>query len=288
MPSATAAVRKTVTVLFCDLADSTALGERLDPETLRNLLGRWYEAMRAPIERHGGEIEKFIGDAVMAVFGVPQVHEDDALRAVRAAVEMREALDALNAELDAGLRIRIGVNSGEVVTGDGSATLVTGDAVNTAKRLEEAAAGGEILISGATRRLVENATELEPAGPVLAKGKRDPVEVWRVLGTIPGAAPFARRLDAPLVGRTRELAFLHDELAAAERERAGKQPGAAELRAGGVGHLGLSHVPAAHPQEFSRQDHFRVIGLQFSVFIAKPQAVLCGIHHSSFFHPSSG
>ncbi len=220
MPSATAAVRKTVTVLFCDLADSTALGERLDPETLRNLLGRWYEAMRAPIERYGGEIEKFIGDAVMAVFGVPQVHEDDALRAVRAAVEMREALDALNAELDAGLRIRIGVNSGEVVTGDGSATLVTGDAVNTAKRLEEAAAGGEILISGATRRLVENATELEPAGPVLAKGKRDPVEVWRVLGTIPGAAPFARRLDAPLIGRTRELAFLHDELAAAERERA--------------------------------------------------------------------
>ena len=220
MTSAAAAVRKTVTVLFCDLADSTALGERLDPETLRSLLGRWYDAMRAPIERHGGQVEKFIGDAVMAVFGVPQVHEDDALRAVRAAVEMREALDALNAELDAGLQIRIGVNSGEVVTGDGSATLVTGDAVNTAKRLEEAAAAGEILISGVTRRLVANATELEPAGPVLAKGKKDPVEAWRVLATIPGAAPFARRLDAPLVGRTRELAFLHDELAAAERERA--------------------------------------------------------------------
>ena len=97
-----AAVRKTVTVLFCDLAGSTALGERLDPEALRGLLGRWYEEMRAPIERHGGLVEKFIGDAVMAVFGVPHVHEDDALRAVRAAVEMREALAAMNAELDAG------------------------------------------------------------------------------------------------------------------------------------------------------------------------------------------
>ncbi len=251
MASAASATRKTVTVLFCDLAESTALGERLDPETLRGLLARWYEAMRAPIERHGGVVEKFIGDAVMAVFGVPQAHEDDALRAVRAAVEMREALDALNAELDAGLRIRIGVNTGEVVTGGGSATLVTGDAVNTAKRLEEAAAAGEILIGGATRRLVENATELEPAGPVRAKGKKDPVEAWRVLGTIAGAAPFARRLDAPLVGRRRELAVLHDELAAAERERTcrlvtiygvagiGKSRLAAELLAQVAGRAGV-------------------------------------------------
>ena len=220
MASQAAAVRKTVTVLFCDLTGSTALGERLDPEALRGLLGRWYEEMRAPIERHGGLVEKFIGDAVMAVFGVPHVHEDDALRAVRAAVEMREALAAMNAELDAGLEIRIGVNSGEVVTGDARTTLVTGDAVNTAKRLEEAAGGGEILISDATRHLVENAAELEPAGPIRAKGKKEPLETWRVLGTIAGAAPFARRLDAALVGRTRELALLHSELATAERERA--------------------------------------------------------------------
>jgi class 3 adenylate cyclase/tetratricopeptide (TPR) repeat protein len=219
MPSAAAAVRKTVTVLFCDLAESTALGERLDPETLRTLLGRWYEAMREPIERHGGQVEKFIGDAVMAVFGVPQVHEDDALRAVRAAAEMREAVDALNAELGAGLKIRIGVNSGEVVAGEGVATLVTGDAVNTAKRLEEAAGAGEILISDATRHLVENATELEACGPIRAKGKKAPLETWRVLATIPGAAPFARRLDAPLVGRAPELGFLHAELVAAERDR---------------------------------------------------------------------
>ena len=127
--------------------------------------------MREPIERHGGQVEKFIGDAVMAVFGVPQVHEDDALRAVRAAAEMREAVDALNAELGAGLQIRIGVNSGEVVAGEGATTLVTGDAVNTAKRLEEAAGAGEILISDATRHLVENATELEACRPDSGEGQ---------------------------------------------------------------------------------------------------------------------
>jgi class 3 adenylate cyclase/tetratricopeptide (TPR) repeat protein len=218
-PAQSGEVRKTVTVVFCDLADSTELGERLDAESLRALMARWYGAMRVPLEGHGGTVEKFIGDAVMAVFGVPQVHEDDALRAVLAAVEMRRALGALNAELGSDLRIRIGVNSGEVVAGEGSATLVTGDAVNTAKRLEEAAAPGEILISSVTRQLVENATELEPAGEVLAKGKKEPVESWRVLGTIPGAAPFARRLDARLVGRSHELTLLRDELAAVERAR---------------------------------------------------------------------
>jgi class 3 adenylate cyclase len=264
-------------VVFCDLADSTELGERLDPESLRALMARWYSAMREPLEGHGGTVEKFIGDAVMAVFGVPQVHEDDALRAVLAAVEMRRALSALNAEIGSELRIRTGVNSGEVVAGEGSATLVTGDAVNTAKRLEEAAAPDEILISSATRQLVQNATELEPAGEVLAKGKKEPVEAWRVLGTIPGAAPFARRLDAPLVGRTRELAFLRDELAEAERARTcrlvtvygtagiGKSRLAAEYLAdarGGAGVLTARCVPygdgitsyrlRAHPRDWRR------------------------------------
>src|SRR5438309_4421238 len=135
MTGAPAAARKTVTILFCDLVESTALGDGLDPESLRSMLGRWHDAMRAPVEGHGGTVEKFIGDALMAVFGVPQLHEDDALRAVRAAVEMRSALQDLNAERGGELQIRIGINSGEVVTGDGSTTLVTGDAVNTAKRL---------------------------------------------------------------------------------------------------------------------------------------------------------
>ena len=223
MASAAAATRKTVTVLFCDLVDSTELGERLDPERLRGVLARWYEAMREPIERHGGTVEKFIGDAVMAVFGVPQVHEDDALRAVRAAAEMLTAVEALNEEL-AGprqpqLAIRIGVHTGEVVTGASAETLVSGDAVNTAKRLEQAAPAGAILIGTATRRLVENAVALEPVDAIVAKGKRGTVEAWRVLATIPGASAFARRLDAPLVGRAAELDALRAELAAATRDR---------------------------------------------------------------------
>ena len=206
-----AAVRKTVSVVFCDLAGSTALGEQLDPEPLRELMGAWYEAMRTAVERHGGTVEKFIGDAVMAVFGVPQVHEDDALRAVRAAVEMQAAAAALGA----GLGVRVGVNTGEVVTGDAATTLVTGDAVNTAKRLEEAAGEGEILIGAVTRRLVAHATRLEPVDAIAAKGKRAPVEAWRVLGAIEGAEPFARRTDTPLVGRDAELASLRAELDAA-------------------------------------------------------------------------
>ena len=128
-------VRKTVTVLFCDVVGSTALGERVDPEPLRRLMGSYYEQMRTIVERHGGTVEKFIGDAVMAVFGVPQAHEDDALRAIRAAAEMQAAAAPLELEL------RIGVNTGEVVTGEGE-TLVTGDAVNVAARLEQAAAAG--------------------------------------------------------------------------------------------------------------------------------------------------
>jgi class 3 adenylate cyclase/tetratricopeptide (TPR) repeat protein len=219
MTGAPAAARKTVTILFCDLVESTALGDGVDPESLRNLLGRWHDVMRAPVEGHGGTVEKFIGDALMAVFGVPQLHEDDALRAVRAAVEMRAALHDLNAELGAELRIRIGINSGEVVTGDGSTTLVTGDAVNTAKRLEEAAQPDEILIGDATRRLVANAAELEAVPAVQAKGKSAPVDAWRIVGTIAGATAYARRLDAPLVGRARELALLRAELDEAVRER---------------------------------------------------------------------
>jgi class 3 adenylate cyclase/tetratricopeptide (TPR) repeat protein len=213
-----AAARKTVSVLFCDLADSTMLGERLDPEPLRELLGRWYEEMRIAVERHGGTVEKFIGDAVMAVFGLPRAHEDDALRAVRAALDMQRAVERLNAALAERqvpeLRIRIGINTGEVVTGDDAATLATGDAVNTAKRLEEAAGGGEILIGAVTERLVRHASRLVPLDPVAAKGKSAPVEAWRVREAIAGADSFARRWDTPLVGRTRELALLRDELTA--------------------------------------------------------------------------
>src|SRR2546429_794220 len=126
-------VRKTVTVVFCDIVDSTPLGERLDPESLRRVMSRYFNEMRAALEAHGGTVEKFIGDAVMAVFGVPRLHEDDALRAVRAANEMRERLAALNDELrrtyGVELEMRVGINTGQVVAGQGGAPRrPTGDA----------------------------------------------------------------------------------------------------------------------------------------------------------------
>ena len=138
--------RKVVTALFCDVVGSTALGESVDPEALRAVLARYFERMRAIVESHGGTVEKFIGDAVMAVFGVPVVHEDDALRACRAAVEMREAFAGL------GIEGRIGVGTGEVVTGS-EERLATGDALNVAARLQQAAVPGEALIAATTREL---------------------------------------------------------------------------------------------------------------------------------------
>src|SRR5436190_101848 len=208
--------RRTVTVLFADVADSTPLGERLDPESLRRVMSNFFERMSAVLEGHGGTVEKFIGDAVMAVFGIPELHEDDALRAVRAATELRLALSQLNEELerDLGERIgiRVGINTGEVVAGDGSGgqMLATGDAVNVAKRLEESARTGEILLGEPTRRLVENAVVLEPRDDLTLKGKSDPHAAWNVLAVIEGASAYARRLDAPLIGREDELQLLRD------------------------------------------------------------------------------
>ena len=207
-------VRKTVTLVFCDVADSTPLGERLDPESLRAVWSSYHETAREVLERHGGTIEKFVGDAVMAAFGIPVVHEDDALRAVRAAVELREALAALNERLDAAYGIRIevrtGVNTGEVIAGDpeqGQA-FATGDAVNVAQRLEAAAGGGEILVGDTTIRLVRDAVVADPMEPLALKGKSEPVAVWRLHDVLAGAAGVTRRLDTPLVGRVVELARL--------------------------------------------------------------------------------
>ena len=161
-------LRKVVTVVFCDVTGSTAMGESADPEVIRALLARYFERMRAIVERHGGTVEKFIGDAVMAVFGVPASHEDDALRACRAAVEMRDAFPEL------GVDARIGVNTGEVVTGTAE-RLATGDAVNVAARLEQAALPGKILIGETTHELVRDVVEVEPVEALVLKGKREPV-----------------------------------------------------------------------------------------------------------------
>jgi len=192
--------RKTVTVLFCDVAGSTALGESTDPEALRSLLARYFERMKEIVERHSGSVEKFVGDAVMAVFGVPVVHEDDALRACRAAVEMRDALPEL------GIRGRIGVNTGEVVTGT-EERLATGDAVNVAARLEQAAEPGEVLIGAETVRLVRDAVELGEERRLALKGKAEPVPAHPLLAAV---GELSRRSDIPIVGRERERRALDD------------------------------------------------------------------------------
>jgi class 3 adenylate cyclase/tetratricopeptide (TPR) repeat protein len=218
-------VRKTVTIVFCDVTESTRLGETLDPESHRRLMSRYFEEMRGAIERHGGTVEKFIGDAVMAVFGVPTVHEDDALRAVRAAAEMRERLRELNSELEETfgltLEMRIGVNTGEVVAGDPEAGhhLVTGDAVVVAKRLEEAAPPGQILLGKATYPLVSHAVDAGPLETFPAKGKREDVPSRRLAEVRAGESAIARRFDIPVVGRERELRTLEAELERTERER---------------------------------------------------------------------
>jgi class 3 adenylate cyclase/tetratricopeptide (TPR) repeat protein len=210
-------LRKTVTVLFCDVTGSTQLAEALDPETVRHLMLRYFDEMARVIERHGGVVEKYIGDAVMAVFGVPQIHEDDALRAVRAAAEMRDALSQLNEELDraygATLATRIGVNTGEVVAGEPGLDqrLVTGDAVNVAARLEQNAKPGEILLGDPTYRLVRAAVSVEAVEQLTLKGKADRVPAWRLLEVDPGAPGWVRRLDSPLVDREEELRVLLDQ-----------------------------------------------------------------------------
>ena len=179
-------VRKTVTVVFSDLKGSTALAERLDTETLREVLNQYFNAMRNALERHGGTVEKYIGDAVMAVFGLPQLHEDDAMRAVRAAAEMQEELVGLNARFEEvyGIRIenRTGVNTGEVVAGDVSVghRLVTGDTVNVAARLEQNAPTMEILLGEPTYRLVKDGVEAEPVEPLELKGKSERMPAYRL------------------------------------------------------------------------------------------------------------
>ena len=186
-PSSSREVRKTVTVLFCDLSGSTELGEQTDPEALRALLARYFEQMKAIVEAHGGTVEKFIGDAVMAVFGIPKAHEDDALRACRAAVEMRDALPEL------GIAGRIGVNTGEVVTGT-QERLATGDAVNVAARLEQAAAPHEVLIGETTLALVHEAVVAEAVEPLTLKGKSRPVPASRLVSVL--GAPERSHADA--------------------------------------------------------------------------------------------
>jgi class 3 adenylate cyclase len=192
-------VRKTVTVLFCDVVDSTALGVSTDPEALRALLTRYFDRMKTIVELHGGTVEKFIGDAVMAVFGVPIAHEDDGVRACRAALEMRESFPEL------GIDGRIGITSGVVVTGT-EERLATGYPVNVAARLQQAAQPGDVLVGEPTFQLVREAAEVEALEPLALKGRAKPAGVYRLLAL----HEAARRHEMRFVGRKQELAAIQN------------------------------------------------------------------------------
>lgn len=215
-------VRKTVTILFIDIVDSSRLSLALDPEALRNLLARYFDELSAVIRRHGGVVESYIGDAIMAVFGVPTLHEDDAVRAVRAAVEMRDTLAILNREFEAGwgvrLANRIGVNTGEVIASAQGHLSVAGEAITVAKRLEEAAAANEILIGEPTHRLVRDAVVVEPSGPrALKHGKTiHALVVVDIIARDPGSV---RRFNSPFIGRASERAVLEATLRNVVRDR---------------------------------------------------------------------
>ncbi len=204
--------RKLATVLFVDLVDSTGLVSTTDPEIVRRRVDRFFEQASQSIEHHGGKVEKFAGDAVMAAFGVPQAHEDDAERAVRA------ALGILESTSDLGLEARVGVEAGEVVVGDGDSTFATGEAINVAARLQQRAEPGQILIGPAAYRLTLDRIEVEDLGPMKVKGRDEPLWAWRALAAFDGG-PRSLSLEAPLVGRDVELSMLENTYSRVVRDK---------------------------------------------------------------------
>jgi DNA-binding SARP family transcriptional activator len=210
--------RRLVTILFVDVVESMALAATLDPEALGRVLQQYFETVSAALMRHGGTVEKYAGDAVMAAFGIPISHEDDALRAARAALDIRVGIAALNEQLlqqhGVGLEIRVGIETGEVVATptDARQRLVTGEAVGIAAKLEAAAGADEIVVGELAGRLIDHVATLEPLGPLEIKGKRDPVQAYRLLDLSAVAPAFERREEARLVGRKRELAALRRTL----------------------------------------------------------------------------
>ena len=210
--------RRLVTVLFVDVVESMALAAALDPEALGAVLRRYFETVSTAIVRHGGTVEKYAGDSVMAAFGIPISHEDDAFRAARAALDVKCGIAALNARLvqqhGVGLEVRIGVETGEVVATptDARQRLVTGEAVGIASKLEASAAADEIVVGEVTARLIDHSARLEPLGDLEIKGLGRAVGAFRLTMLEETAPVFERRLDAPLVGRKRELAALRRSL----------------------------------------------------------------------------
>ena len=233
--------RKLVTVLFADIVGSTAIGASHDPEVVRRTLSRAFAEVRQVLEAHGGTVEKFIGDAVFAIFGIPRTHDDDADRAVRAAFALRERITALNADNRFALELRIGVNSGQVVTGDAGETLVTGDAVNAGARLQAAAAPGEILVGALTHELTEGAVRFGAMREIDAKGIGR-LTVWpaaELVSALPAQHRGIAGLRAPLIGRDDELRLLVDS----HRKLASERRAALVTIFGGAG-VGKSRLVA--------------------------------------------
>jgi class 3 adenylate cyclase/tetratricopeptide (TPR) repeat protein len=201
--------RKVATVLFADLVDSTGLVASADPEVVRQRVNRYFDVVAGRIRAHGGTVEKFAGDAVMAAFGVPVAHEDDAERAARAALEIVSRVDEL------GLAVRIGVESGELVIDEGDSTFATGEAVNLAARLQQAAQPGEILLGPSARRLAASGVEVDDAGQLEVKGRAEPLWAWRAVRV----HDASRLVATPFVGREAELELLENSLARAVRDR---------------------------------------------------------------------
>src|SRR5215471_7181589 len=237
--------RRPVTVLFADLSGFTTLGERLDPEDVRALQNDLFREMSDAIERFEGFVEKYVGDAVMGVFGAPVAHEDDPERALRAALLMLERIDVLSERwtrrIGSPLALHIGVNTGHVVAGQigsgaGAAYAVTGDAVNTAARLQSTAESGQILASRSTYALTQHVFDFEGLGEVRLKGKTEPVAIYRVVAALPVPRP-ARGLhvigrEAPFVGRDREM---RDLVTAFDRMLAGEAQAVTLLGEAGSG-----------------------------------------------------
>jgi class 3 adenylate cyclase/tetratricopeptide (TPR) repeat protein len=213
--------RKLVTVVFCDLADSTAFADAHDPEVVTSVLSRYFEVARGALEQHGGTVEKFIGDAVVGVFGVPRLREDDAVRAVRAAAAIRDGISSLNEELARGvgveLAVRVGVNSGQVLARerDDASGIAYGDPLNVAARLQQHAQAGEVLIGAETLGLVGSRIVVEPSEPLRLKGKSTPVGAARLVGLAEEVPAFERPIRSRFVGRGRELAALRDRVSLA-------------------------------------------------------------------------
>ena len=222
-PGAPTAERRLVSILFADLVGFTTLSESRDAEAVRELQDRYFETAAQIIGSYGGTVEKFIGDAVMAVWGAPTAFEDDAERAVRSGLDLVTAVAAIGQELDADLRLRAGVLTGEAAVSLGAANqgMVSGDLVNTASRLQSVAPPGTVLVGEATYQAASDAIAFEPAGEQLLKGKAAPVPAYRALRVVArrGGAGRNEQLEAPFVGRVPELRMLKDFHLATGAER---------------------------------------------------------------------